>query len=128
APPATTHPSNDRWDDFLAFVTKEKLTLLPYLKASQPPSLDGPLLVLNVPRGYYYDYLVQRDHTQQIQDLAARFFGRALRVGVNAIDVGASLHQQPATDENPAALHAAALGDPVVKAAVEIFGAEVQEV
>jgi hypothetical protein len=102
--------------------------LLPYLKASQPPSTEGPTLTLSVPRGYYYDYLVQRDHMQQIQDLAVRFFGRALRVSVNVTDVAESPRERPSADASPAALHAAALGDPVVKAAVEIFGGEVQEV
>jgi DNA polymerase-3 subunit gamma/tau len=128
APMTQSRGQGGNWDEFLAFVGKEKLTLLPYLKASQPPPLDGPVLPLNVPRGYYYDYLVQRDHTQQIQELAARFFGRRLRVTVSATHVAEPAHGRAVADDSPASLHAAALGDPVVKAAVEILGGEVQEV
>jgi len=125
-PPAAASNPGGSWEDFLTFVSREKVTLLPYLQASQPPVLDGPLLTLNVPHGHYYDYLTQRDHAQLIQDLATRFFGRTLRVAVNPTD-SVEPHERPA-EESSAALHAAALGDPVVQAAVEIFGGEVQEV
>jgi DNA polymerase-3 subunit gamma/tau len=115
------------WNEFLDFVGKEKVTLLTYLRSSRPPLLDEPELTLTVPQGYYYDYLVQRDHTQLVADLARRFFGRELRVTVKAADTG---EEAPAAEraENPAALHAAALEDPAVRAAVEILGGQVQEV
>jgi DNA polymerase III subunit gamma/tau len=113
------------WGEFLAFVGKEKVTLLPYLQASQPAHVDGDALALRVPTGHYYDYLVQ--HTQLVQDLAGRFFGRALRVTVTAVEPVAPSSGPPASD-SPAALQAAALGNPVVRAAVEIFGGEVQAV
>ncbi|HXQ22662.1 MAG TPA: hypothetical protein VN812_13380, partial [Candidatus Acidoferrales bacterium] len=110
-----------------AFVGKEKVTLLPYLSNSEPPALDGATLALTVARGYYYDYLAQRDHTQLVEDLARRFFGRALRVIVNAAEAKEAAADAPVA-ESAAALHAAAMGDPVVRAAVEIFGGEVTEV
>jgi hypothetical protein len=116
------------WSDFVAFVGKEKVTLLPYVSNSQVSQLDGPVLTLQVPRGYYYDYLVQRDHTQLVEDLARRFFGRELRVTVSAIDVEAGANAPAETTDNPATLHAAALDNPAVRAAVEILGGEVQEV
>ena len=122
---ATPHAGGGNWDDFLAFVAKEKVTLLPYLKSSQVPSLDGGVLALSAPRGYYYDYLAQ--HTQLVQDLAASFFGRPQRVTVSAAEVAAPSGESAAA-ESPAALHEAALGNPVVRAAVEILGGEVQEV
>ncbi|MFI5364377.1 MAG: hypothetical protein ACHQ4J_02025, partial [Candidatus Binatia bacterium] len=77
--------------------------------------------------GYYYDYLAQRDHTQLVEDLARRFFGRALRVIVNAAEAKEAAADAPVA-ESAAALHAAAMGDPVVRAAVEIFGGAVTEV
>ena len=130
AAPAGPEPSpaagERSWDDFLAFVAKEKVTLLPYLKSSQPPHLDDPTVVLRVPSGYYYDYLAQRDHTQLAEHLAQRFFGRPLRLTVAALEPADTPGATAA--ESPAVLHAAALGDPVVRAAVEILGGEVQEV
>jgi DNA polymerase III subunit gamma/tau len=128
-PETAVPPGADRsWEEFVAFVGKEKVTLLPYVSHSQVPHLDGPQLTLNVPRGYYYDYLVQRDHTQLVEELARRFFGRDLRVTVNAIDMDAAAPASAAAPESPAALHAAALDNPAVRAAVEILGGEVQEV
>jgi DNA polymerase-3 subunit gamma/tau len=114
------------WEEFLAFVGKEKVTLLPYLQSSQPPPLGGPTLALNVPGGYYYDYLAQRNHTQLVEDLARRFFGRPLRITVSAAAPAQEQSSTPA--ESPAVMQAAALDDPVVRAAVEILGGEVQEV
>jgi DNA polymerase III subunit gamma/tau len=120
-------PGERSWATFLDFVAKEKVTLLPYLKSSEPPTLDGPVLALAVPRGYFHDYLVQRDHTQLLEELAARFFERPLRVIVKPAEA-VEAASAPTTVENPAVLHAEALGDPVVRAAVEILGGEVQEV
>jgi DNA polymerase-3 subunit gamma/tau len=122
-------PAGDRtWEGFVAFVGKEKVTLLPYVSHSQVPRLDGPVLTLNVPRGYYYDYLAQREHAQLVEELARRFFGRDLPVAVNAIDVGDDNCSAAESAESPAALHAAALDNPAVRAAVEILGGQVQEV
>jgi DNA polymerase III subunit gamma/tau len=125
--PAAALTGRKNWEEFLAFVGKEKVTLLPYLTNSQPLALDGGALALVVPGGYYYDYLAQRDHTQLVEELARRFFERPLRVTVQAAEVKES-GAAAATAESPAAMHAAALGDPVVRAAVEIFGGEVTEV
>ncbi|HVO27847.1 MAG TPA: DNA polymerase III subunit gamma/tau [Candidatus Margulisiibacteriota bacterium] len=126
---AGPQPAGDRtWEGFVAFVAKEKVTLLPYVSHSQMPRLDEPVLTLNVPRGYYYDYLAQRDHTQLVEELARRFFARDLRVTVNAIDVEDNNGAAAESAESPAALHAAALDNPAVRAAVEILGGQVQEV
>ena len=127
APPADATPASGRsWDDFVAFVAKEKVTLLPYLKSSVASGCESSTLALRVPAGYYYDYLAQRAHTGLIEDLAHRFFGRPMRVTVAAAEAGEEA--AASGTENAAGLHAAALGDPVVQAAVEILGGEVQEV
>lgn len=118
-------PLTRSWQDFLVTVAKEKVTLLPYLQKSAPPNLDGPELALTVPAGYYYDYLAQRDHAQLVEELARRFFGRPYRVAVRATDLSASAAEAA---PNAADLHAAALGHPAVRAAVEILGGEVREV
>jgi DNA polymerase-3 subunit gamma/tau len=130
APPAEpAHAAARGWDEFLQYIAKEKVTLLAYVQNSVPPRLDGPELALRVPKGYYYDYLAQRDHARLVEDLAARFFGRRVRVTVTAIDPS---EQEAAASAvaaaSPADLHAAALENPVVRAAVEILGGEVREV
>lgn len=115
-----------RWDQFLNFVGKQKITLLPYLQRSAPVDCGGAELVLTMPRGYYYDYLAQRGQTQLVEELARQFFGRPMRVSVTAAE--APLDPAPAPVTPTAALHEAALGNPTVRAAVEILGGEVHEV
>jgi len=117
------------WDDFVGFVAREKVTLLPYVRSSRPPQVDGADLVLAVPRGYYYDYLVQRDHTQLVEELARRFFGRPVRVVVTATDAeGEGSEAAPDAAASPAVIQAAAMENPTVRAAVEILGGQLHEV
>ena len=120
-------PPARSWQDFLATVAKEKVTLLPYLQKSEPPRLDGPELALAVPPGYYYDYLAQRDHAQLVEELARRFFGRPYRVAVRAVDPSSAAAPTTAAPSS-AEMHAAAMDHPAVRAAVEILGGEVREV
>jgi DNA polymerase-3 subunit gamma/tau len=124
-----TATSGHSWEAFLGFVGTQKVALATYLRASQPAAVDGTVLALRVPAGHYHDYLAQRDHTQLVEELAQQYFGRPLRVTVetaSAAGRAAEATAEPAG--NAAELHSAALGDPVVRAAVEIFGGEVQEV
>ncbi len=113
------------WDEFLAFIGKQKVSLATYLRASETPAVDGAVVALRVPAGHYHDYLAQRDHTQLVEDLAQQFFGRPLRVTVQVATPAAAAAEPT---DSAADLQSAALGDPVVRAAVEIFGGEVQEV
>lgn len=73
----------DQWEAFVEFVAHEKVTLLPYLRQSLPPTCGGRVLGLTVPQGYYFDYLKQ--HIPLVQELAERFFDRPIRVTVSAI-------------------------------------------
>jgi DNA polymerase-3 subunit gamma/tau len=115
----------DNWPAFLDFVGREKVTLLPYLQAGAP-RLDQERLTLNVPRGYLYDHLAQQSHIQLLEDLAARFFGRPLRASIVPRDTSGSPEEEP--PPSPAQLQKGAMQNPVVQAAVQILGGEVQEV
>jgi DNA polymerase-3 subunit gamma/tau len=126
-PPAEGPAEARTWGDFLQCVARDKVTLLPYLQKSIPPRLDGTEMALSVPKGYYFDYLVQRDHAQLVEELAGRFFGRPFRVVVRAAEPTAESGAPPAPP-SAAELHATALEHPVVRAAVEILGGEVREV
>ena len=71
------------WDAFLKFVTREKVTLLPYLAKATPPDCDDEEFPLCVPQGYYFDYL--KDHAYLVDELASRFFQRTIHATVIAI-------------------------------------------
>ncbi|HVM96465.1 MAG TPA: DNA polymerase III subunit gamma/tau [Candidatus Acidoferrales bacterium] len=115
------------WADFLTFVGREKIMLLPYLQATQSSHLQGGELVLQVAKGHLYDYLADRSHTRIVEELAERFYGRAVRVSVRAAEADAET-AATADPASPAALHKSAMGHPAVQAAVEILGGEVHEV
>ena len=124
-----TGATGGTWDDFVGFVAREKVTLLPYVRSSRSPQLGGKDLVLVVPRGYYYDYLVQREHTQLVEELARRFFGQPVRVVVTAADPeGDGAEAAPDAAASPAVIQAAVMENPTVRAAVEILGGQLHEV
>jgi hypothetical protein len=124
-----TGATGGTWDDFVGFVAREKVTLLPYVRSSRSPQLGGKDLVLVVPRGYYYDYLVQREHTQLVEELARRFFGQPVRVVVTAADAeGDGAEAAPDAAASPAVIQAAVMENPTVRAAVEILGGQLHEV
>ena len=100
--------------------------MLPYLQACPAPPLDGQEIVLAAPPGHLCDYLAERSHTSIVEELLGRFFGRPMRVTVQPL---APENQAPVqAAETAADLHKRVLGHPVVQAAVEILGGEVQEV
>ncbi len=115
------------WVGFLDFVRTNKITLLTYLEACTPPDLSGAALELNVAAGYYFNYLNQGDHLQLVEQLARQYFRRPLKVIVSA--AAPALPAEPAAPQPSAAeLHAEAVDNPTVKAAVEILGGEIREV
>jgi DNA polymerase-3 subunit gamma/tau len=120
-------PAEVGWGDFLTFVSKQKILLLPYLQASQASSLQDDELVLSVPSGHLHDYLADRSHSQAVEDLATQFYGRRVRLTVRSAEPEAEASQQ-ALPASSADLHKSALGHPAVQAAVEILGGEVHEV
>jgi DNA polymerase-3 subunit gamma/tau len=135
APAAATRRSDDdvssapaetrTWSGFLEFVTRSKVTMKPYLDASPAPDVTANTFALRVPAGYFYDYLVQKEAVAAVEDLAARYFGRTIRVSVAELSSEAS---DAPTGPSNAELHDRALGNPIVKAAIEVFGGQVQEV
>ncbi len=89
---------------------------------------DGGV-ALTATRGFRYDYLSRNDHQTEIEELAATFFGRPLRVQVQAGDAvsGAPAADTPAKP-SAAEMTSAALAPPTVQSAVAILGGEVAEV
>ena len=133
APAAAAVPPPDGargWEDFVAFVHNERPTLADHLGKCTVRRLDDAAATLSVPRGFRFDYLSRRDHVTLVEEIAARFFGRPLRMVVEAADGAANGGAAPA--EAPRAsvadLTNAAMQHPTVKAAMEILGGEVSEV
>jgi len=112
------------WPGFLEFVGREKVALTTYLETATPPDWSSDTLVLAVPAGYFHDYLAQPEPIATTTELASRYFGRPMRVSVKAREDPAGTARAPTVRD----LRERALGDPIVQAAVEIFGGQLQEV
>jgi len=120
-------PGADSWPTFLAFARGERATLAEHLAKCTLTGFDGQAITLEAPRGFRADYLSRHDHVAQIESLAARFFGRPMRVRLSASDAAREAPAEPQR-ATAAELTNAALQDPKVQAAVSIFGGEVTEV
>jgi DNA polymerase-3 subunit gamma/tau len=118
------------WNEFIAFVAKERGTLAHYLEKCQVASLEQTKLELRAPKGFYYDYLARADHVAQLTDFATRFFSRGMAVRVQSDSAGSGLKakSEPAPTETMVKITEAALVNPAVRTAVDILGGEVQEV
>jgi hypothetical protein len=117
------------WSDFVAFVGRTRSALAHHLGLCTMSALEGGILTVEAPRGFYYDYLARRDHLEELEQFAGAFFGREVRanlVAQSAPESGASavVGRKKAVAE----LRETALQDPAVRAAVQILGGEVQEV
>jgi len=129
APAETAGPVGTSWPEFVEFVRKEKVTLVPYLEHSAATRFDAGALELAVPAGYYYDYLAHRDHLKLVEELASRFRGGPMRVAVKAAAAAAPPPAAAADDKPTRAQQAAnVMAHPVVRAAVDILGGELHDV
>jgi hypothetical protein len=85
-------------------------------------------VALTAARGFRFDYLSRKDHQAEIEELAGTFFGRPVRVQIQAGDVGAAAAAPEAAKPSAAEMTSAAMAHPTVQAAVAILGGEVAEV
>ena len=130
SPPAQSAgtPGELVWPEFIEFVRKEKVTMVTYLEHSQVVRFENGALSLSAPEGYYYDYLVHRDHLKTLEDLLSRFIDRPVRLNVAAR--AAATPEPVENSEKPSRAQQAAnvMAHPVVRAAVDILGGELHEV
>jgi DNA polymerase-3 subunit gamma/tau len=113
------------WEPFLARVREEKLSLYLSLEPGRPLAGDGDALRIGLENESMRRDLSRKDVLDRLAAIASQLAGRPLRVELVAIpkeqvvDTSAGLARRR-TEET--------LADPVVRAAVEMFGAEVRGV
>ena len=92
--------------------------------------LDDRVLEIEAPAGFYFDYLSRPDHVSDIEALAQQHLSRNFKLLVNQQMHTPVVAVDPSKEResNEAAAREAALGNPVVQAAVEILGGEVHDV
>ena len=114
-------PSSSRWEEFLSFVQKTRISL--FLTLSQARALvEAPgRLVIGVAKEFSRKELARRETLSVLEDLAREFFGQPMRVSVEAVE---ETSVPPAPPPAPAEL----LENPAIRKAVEILGGEVREI
>ena len=125
--PAAIAAGGDWWDGFVGYVRGERATLAIDLAKCTPIALGEASISLQAPGAHAARSLADRDRKSRLEDLAARFFGRTLRIDVTAAAKDAVV-PEPAR-RTGAELTKTALEDPKVQAALSQFeGAEIVEV
>ena len=113
------------WDAFVARVRQEKLSLYMILAGAKPLAVGDGVLRIGLDNEAMRKELVRRETLDRLQAVAADLLGGPVRVEVGALPPE-QLGETPLaaarrkTEET--------LADPLVQAAVEIFGAEVRGV
>ena len=115
----------DLWERFLTRVREDKVSLYMQLAGGKLISTDGDLLRIGVENEAMRRELSRKETLQRLRTIAREISGRDLRVEVGPLPEehagDAPLAQARRRTEE-------SLADPMVKAAVEIFGAEVRGV
>lgn len=118
------------WQGFLEFVANRHHFAAAHLETCVGADWEGDVLRVRVPAGIHYQYLTQKGRSEELAKLASEFFGRPVRVEVNAVKLekasppgGDKGEEQPAADTRKAILD-----HPAVRQTMEILGAELREV
>jgi DNA polymerase-3 subunit gamma/tau len=142
APPAAESPSRlseapsggTDWPGFVAFVKGKRPMLGMKLEKGSPLSIAPGSLQIGYPKGTIeLSFLLEVDYQNQLTELAASYFGRPTTLKVVPLadeggKVPLSLAEKKSLEVARAenALKEAASGHPLVKAALEIFGADIE--
>jgi DNA polymerase-3 subunit gamma/tau len=128
SPSMESRKGEKSWEEFLAFVRGEKLTLFFSLSHSRLLTLTPTTLQIGLEKEPYLRELERKDNRALLQDLACRFFQRELEVVIRSDPAEQDLPRASAASKPTEGLRAAATDDPLVKTALEVLGGEVQTV
>jgi len=118
-------PAEDLWERFLARVRDEKVSLYMALVAGRPAGMEGDTLRIGLESEAMRREVSRKDTLDRLHVIAREVAGRELRVEIGPMPVEQAgdtplARARRRTEET--------LTDPLVQAAVEIFGAEVRGV
>ncbi|MFN0074671.1 MAG: hypothetical protein ACKVVP_24575, partial [Chloroflexota bacterium] len=113
AEPLTLDRVRGSWDSVVGAVGSQNGPLGAVLAAAQPMTVDGATIILGVPYAFHVRLIQEQAKRRTIEDVWSRILGSRVR-----------LECRPAQEEQRAHPSAVAIDDPVVRAALEIFGGE----
>jgi DNA polymerase-3 subunit gamma/tau len=113
AEPLTLDRVRGSWRAVVDTVHSQNGPLGAVLDAAQPMTVDGATITLGVPYAFHVKLILDQTKRRTIEDVWSRVIGSSVRIDCRA----AQEEQRP----HPSAV---AIDDPVVRAALEIFGGE----
>ena len=125
------------WPGLVEFVkARRRPVIASILEQASPLDLELPLVQIGLPKGSFaLTQLEDRDYFDALTRLAAEYFGCEVRLKVTTVEAGSgqappslAAERQARESDRKRRLREDALGHPLVKAAEEIFGAQVEEV
>ncbi len=133
-PPPDVAPGSRDWPGFVAFVKGKRPMLGMKLEKGSPLSIAPGSLQIGYPKGTIeLSFLQEQDYQSQLAELSASYFGRPTTLKIVPLADGnggapLSLAEKKTLERERAesAMREAANGHPVVRAALEIFGGEIE--
>ena len=132
APPVQPTGNRD-WPGFVAFVKSKRPMLAMKLEKGSPLDIAPGSLQIGYPKGTIeLSFLLEQDYQSQLTELAAAFFGRPTTMKIVTLAETAAAPMSLAEkktlelEKAESAMKTAADGHPVVKAALEIFGGDIE--
>jgi hypothetical protein len=113
------------WDGLLARVQAERVSLFMALSAGRPLGLENNVLRIGLENEALRRDCTRKESLDVLRAIASELAGRAIQVEIGPLPAGVA-HENAAAQAKRRAEET--LSDPLVQAAVEIFGAEVRGV
>jgi len=117
-----------QWEEFLKFLRGENPILASFLNQGRPLRLDDSFLEIGFAKGSFaLERVTESDTLKSLQEISRRYFNKEVKVNVTAADLsGDTGGRTKATTQDEETdlerhLRKEALGNPIVKEAVEIF-------
>lgn len=124
-PPLRPRPGERSWNEFLEFIGRRRPVLKAPLESCSPVDFDANrILVLTAPAGLHFDYLSEAENRAILEQMAREFLGRPVTVRVQQGSAERAKQRPPSQRE----LKQLAAQHPLVRAAMDILGAQIQEV
>lgn len=122
----------EAWEGFLRAVQKEKISLFFPLKSATLLDLTHTVLHIGVDKDLYFRELTRKESRTLLEDIAQRFFGRAITVDITKGSTKGAGASQPRSEPTPslptpkAASEKTSTDDPLVQTVLDVLGGEVQ--
>lgn len=122
----------EAWEGFLRAVQKEKISLFFPLKSAALLDLTPTVLHIGVDKDLYFRELTRKESRTLLEDIAQRFFGRAITVDITKGGAKSASASLPGPDPTPSlrtpqsASEKTSTDDPLVQTVLDVLGGEVQ--